>query len=321
MKYRRKAHNRIKVDIPTLKKLYSDGYPVTQISKIMNVSVNVLRNRIKEYNLPRPKKRKPKESINKIKLNDKKIIKLYCEDLLTIEEIRKIFNVSYGTIKLRLQQNNIKIRSASESKSLFMNRPEMKKKISKAGKGKTDAKSPRWKGGYAKKNIPLYDTYAVQISYAEKCRRHPNDRNILQVTCAYCGRWITPTVYQVYDRIRALNGTQQGEQRFYCSEQCKQECPIFGKISYPKEFKPATSREVQPELRQMRFKIDKYTCQKCGKQQDELNSGLHCHHVEGIRWEPVESADIDKVITVCKDCHMKIHKKEGCSYNDMKCGE
>lgn len=42
---------------------------------------------------------------------------------------------------------------------------------------------------------------------------------------------------------------------------------------------------------------------------------------EGIRWEPLESADIDKCITVCKDCHIKIHQIPGCTYADMRCKE
>ena len=180
-------------------------------------------------------------------------------------------------------------------------------------------KHPNWKGGYYNNNIPMYNTYAVRIYYAEECRRSPNDRNILQVKCAYCGKWFTPAVLQVYERIRALEGTNYGEQRLYCSEQCKQECPIFHQISYPKDHKPATSREVQAELRQMRFKADNYTCQKCKKHQDELQSGLHCHHIEGIRWEPLESADIDKVITLCKECHIKVHAQIDCGYNDMRC--
>ena len=319
---KRIAHNRVEVDIDKLKKLYSDeGYPVTQISKIMNLSVDSLRNRIKEYQLPKPKKKKPRESNNIIELDEKEIIRLYCKDLLTIQEICKKFNVNYGTIKLRLQQNNIKIRNASESKKLFMNRPEIKKKMTKINNliKKSGKKSHRWKGGYALKNIPMYDTYAKQLSYADDCRRNPFDRNILEVKCTYCGRWFTPTRSNVYDRVRALEGKQLGEQRLYCSNECKEACPIFGKILYPKGFQKETSREVQPELRQMRFKLDNYTCQKCKKHQDELLVGLHCHHIEGIRWEPLESADIDKCITYCKDCHLEVHRIEGCGYHDMQC--
>ena len=71
----------------------------------------------------------------------------------------------------------------------------------------------------------------------------------------------------------------------------------------------------------MRLEIDNYTCQKCNKHQDELEVVLHCHHIEGIRWEPLESADLDKVIIVCEDCHKEIHKIEGCGYHDMKCNK
>jgi len=319
---KRQAHNRIEVDIVKLKDLYSQGYPVTQISKIMNTSVDALRYRIKELNLPKPIKRKPRIVDNTIKLDDKKIIDLYCKDLLTIEEIRKRFNVNYGTIKLRLKQNNIELRTVSESKILmYKNRPEIKKKISISGKGRTGKLSSRWKGGYSSRNLPLYETYMPQIAYAEECRENPNNKKILQVKCTYCNKWFTPSIIQVYERIRCLNGTQMGEGRFYCSNPCKEECPIFGKISYPKGFKSATSREIQPELRQLRFGIDNFTCQRCGKNQSELNVGLHCHHIEGIRWDPLESADIDKVITLCKDCHIKVHQKEGCQYIDMRCGK
>jgi len=88
---------------------------------------------------------------------------------------------------------------------------------------------------------------------------------------------------------------------------------------YQKGHKKSYSREVQPELRQMVFERDEYTCIKCGKHQDELNIPLHCHHIEGIVQNPIESADIDMCITVCKDCHDKIHQEDGCGYNDMKC--
>lgn len=180
-------------------------------------------------------------------------------------------------------------------------------------------KHPNWSGGYYSKGIPLYNTYASRIEYAEKCRRNLKDKNILEVKCAYCGKWYIPTITQVYERIRSLEGTNYGEQRLYCSDKCKYECPIYHQILYAKDYKVETSREVQPELRQMRFKIDNYTCKKCGKHQDDLDVALNCHHLEGIRWEPLESADIDKCITVCKNCHKIIHKKDNCSYVDMQC--
>jgi hypothetical protein len=212
------------------------------------------------------------------------------------------------------EKQNISIRTKEA-----MSDPEIRKKLKSQGKNQKEH-HPGWKGGYYSKKIPLYTTYMPQIYYAEECRQSPSDKNILEVRCAYCGNWFIPTTIQVYERIRCLNNSAS-EGRFYCSNKCKEECPIFKQKSYPKGYKPATSREVQPDLRQMRFEIDNYICQKCGKHQSDLSEGLHCHHLEGIRWEPLESADIDKVITYCKNCHKKAHKTKGCNYNDMICGQ
>jgi hypothetical protein len=166
-------------------------------------------------------------------------------------------------------------------------------------------------------NIPLYNTYAPQISFCESVRRDPEDNNILQVKCAYCGKWYRPTRRSVCLRIAALKNqlhSKGAEVRFYCSKECKQLCPIFNQKTKYKFQEGQGSREVQPELRQLVFERDNWTCIKCGS-----TKGLQCHHVEGIHYEPLESADIDKCITVCKKCHSDIHKINGCGYQDMRC--
>lgn len=203
-------------------------------------------------------------------------------------------------------------------------------KLSKAGKGRrlsneqkeklrilfSGANSYRWKGGVKKKNIALYDTYAHQISYVEKVRRDSDNYNWLQVKCTYCGKWYNPKRTDTMQRIRALNGTCSGENRLYCSNGCKQLCPIFNKSARSAEETNTKqlSREVQPELRQLVFERDGWTCKKCGS-----TKLLTCHHKEGILWEPLLSADIDMCITVCKECHKKIHQIEWCGYRDMQC--
>jgi len=176
-----------------------------------------------------------------------------------------------------------------------------------------------WKKQYTDNNIPLYITYYNQLTIEEVPKRDIHDKNILTVLCNHCKKRFIPDINSVRNRARSLKGTSDGECRLYCSEECKIKCSVFNRSKYSKENTPNHSREVQPELRQMRLEIDNYTCQRCGKHQDELETGLHCHHIEGIRWEPLESADLDKVITLCKDCHDKVHKIEGCSYDDMKC--
>lgn len=176
----------------------------------------------------------------------------------------------------------------------------------------------QWKGGYATINIADFNTYSEKLSWCEQVRRNKIDKNILEVKCAYCGKWFIPSYTSVTNRLRSIEGRESTmtEARFYCSDGCKQECPIYRKIKHYKGNKPATSREVQPQLRQLVFERDNYTCQKC-----ESQKSLHCHHVEGIRWEPLESADMDKCITLCKGCHKKVHKLPDCGYNDFKCRE
>lgn len=205
-------------------------------------------------------------------------------------------------------------RRISESKKGTKLSEEHKAKIVRFGED-----NPSWKGGYNKRGIARYDKYADELKYGEKVRKNNNDPNILEAKCNYCGKWFIPNINRVWERIRCLNGKSYGECRLYCSNKCKDECSIFNQTLYPKGFKPATSREVQPELRQMRFKLDNYTCQKCHKHQNELDVGLHCHHVEGIRWDPLESADIDKTLTLCKNCHVVVHQKDECGYHDMQC--
>ncbi len=193
------------------------------------------------------------------------------------------------------------------------------------GKVNYGKNNPNWKGGYRINNIPFYDTYAHQIDFCEDIRRNKEDQNVLEVKCAYCGKWYIPTMNNVCNRINALNGKLSNgvENRLYCSDKCKRECPIYKKQKYSAEESQTKqySREVQPELRQMCFERDKFTCQKCGKTQAELDVGLQCHHVEGIRWEPLESADLDKVITFCKNCHIEVHKQPDCGYHDLRCPE
>lgn len=163
------------------------------------------------------------------------------------------------------------------------------------------------------------------FSQIEKMRYNPDkpDEKEIQVHCKYkkCinskeyGGWFTPSGRQLEMRISKLENEGRDISNFYCSTECKQFCSIFYQHKYPKYYKPNNLREIQFELRQLRLEFDNYTCQICG----ETNVEFHCHHIEGIRWEPLQSADLDRVITLCQCCHIEVHKKEGCTYQDMMC--
>ena len=195
---------------------------------------------------------------------------------------------------------------------------DTREKISRSMQGKNN---PRWKGGVKKKNLAIYDTHAPQISFAEKVRRNKENNSLLEVACAYCGRRYLPLAYSVYNRRKALLGklNNYAECRFYCSVHCKQACPVFRQRLYSKTFKKASSREVQPELRQLVLKRDKYQCQRCDN--NIYNSELHCHHFTCVRQNPIESADIDNCITLCKECHKRAHSEKGCKYFELQCKE
>jgi 5-methylcytosine-specific restriction endonuclease McrA len=139
----------------------------------------------------------------------------------------------------------------------------------------------------------------------------------VECKCTYCGSWFEPTKLNIRHRLDAINKCLGKECRLYCSNGCKISCPIFGQKKYPKGFKPATSNEVDPELRKMVLQRDEYYCQRCGKHKSIVE--LHCHHITGKVVNPIESHDMDNCVTFCKTCHIWVHKQSGCTYNDMKC--
>jgi hypothetical protein len=53
------------------------------------------------------------------------------------------------------------------------------------------------------------------------------------------------------------------------------------------------------------FARDKFTCQKCFKIGGELNA----HHIKYFSEYPELRFDVNNGITLCKSCHIEIHKK------------
>ena len=170
--------------------------------------------------------------------------------------------------------------------------------------------------GFKKNRLPAkYSNYSVKLT-VDEAPRLAQDGISLEVKCKYCGKYFIPNNSTVIHRIQALKGQLGGDLFLYCSNKCKQACPIYGKVKYPELFKIDTSREVQAELRQMVFELDGWECQRCGATTQEVE--LHCHHLTGVELNPIESADVDNCITLCEFHHGELHKRKGCTYNDFR---
>jgi len=145
-----------------------------------------------------------------------------------------------------------------------------------------------------------------------------SDMCSLEVRCKYCNRYFIPTISAVKRRIASLIGNQGGSQYLYCSSNCQNSCSLYNQKMFPKGFigLHQPSREVQAELRQMVFEIDGWECQRCGVTTQEAE--LHCHHLTGVELNPIESADVDNCITLCKLHHNELHSRKGCTYADFK---
>jgi 5-methylcytosine-specific restriction endonuclease McrA len=172
---------------------------------------------------------------------------------------------------------------------------------------------------YKKNNIPLYNSqyYSLQ-PYGIQCRRSVIDENILEVRCWYCNKWFIPSRSTVQSKIQSIKGNLNGESNLYCSYGCKNACGTYYQKVYSKDDnrydKKSTSREVQPQLRKLVLERDNWVCQKCDSSKE-----LHCHHFEGIEINPVESADVDNCVTLCKKCHKAVHKQDGCNMKRERC--
>ena len=155
-----------------------------------------------------------------------------------------------------------------------------------------------------------------EIELYEEVRKSENGN--VEVRCANCENWFEPIKGQIKARLDAIKGmTSKGtENRLYCSDECKSECPIYGQRRYKKGYKPTHQRIDQPDLRQIVLKENEYTCIWCGKFTD--GSELICHHIEPVVCNPVESADVDNCILLCEDCHNKVHDQNGCRLNDLR---
>jgi len=140
------------------------------------------------------------------------------------------------------------------------------------------------------------------------------EAGFLTVVCTACGRRYSPSLQQVKSRGKAYEGKGGGEHNFYCSDSCKQTCPLFNFHSdsidpRSKLYVPKTEREKARDcqtdhLKQLQIdEVGHNYCEKCGKE-----GKVELHHTQEIAKAGMEAVNSAGHILLCDDCHKKFTK-------------
>jgi len=228
---------------------------------------------------------------------------------MSMEEFDRRYPDQQKTCKKRIENISDGLKSIDEETGLTKHQLS----IHNSNRYITGMVSKNGKKEYLRKYRRLkarYRSYGYKLSWLEETRE--SKEGYLEVRCDYCGKWFSPTNMEVQNRLFTSKTSYHGEKRLYCSSECKSLCPIFNQQWHYKGNEKKNTREVQPQLRQMVFERDEYTCQKCSR-----GDYLHCHHINPVSIDPIESADIDNCITLCKECHKEVHRQDGCKYREL----
>lgn len=145
---------------------------------------------------------------------------------------------------------------------------------------------------------------------SHKCNgQHRSKKEIF--ICENCGNEFTRNPSQ-------FNGTHK-----YCSYRCANEgfSKFYSGENAP-NYNPNLSEEERAENRRIEgynkwlndvYKRDSYTCQCCG---DNKGGNLNAHHLYNYSEYKDKRLDVENGITLCKECHMKFHKKYGYKHNN-----
>ena len=202
-------------------------------------------------------------------------------------------------------------------RGLYKCSEETKRKISKIHKGKKYSQEILEKMSISSKlTISKIKKRYLFFSKIEEMRYNPDNpgEKEIQVHCKNhkCENskenngWFTPTYIQLYERIRQLEKDYgNGGCYFYCSDECKNICPLYGLRFDPHQTKdlPYTQEEYNVWKLQVR-ELDNSTCQFCGSTEN-----IHVHHIKPVKLEPMFSLDPDYGICLCEECHYQIGHK------------
>jgi len=168
-------------------------------------------------------------------------------------------------------------------------------------------------------NILYYKNTHPFFCIIEDIRDNPDKtlgNSNIQVKCKLCNKWFTPTNNQLTGRIRSLEHPNGNDgSYFYCSNECKNKCPLYGLIptsNTDEKLYSESQRQIfrQEVLKRQFSELGYNECEICGSR--EL---LEVHHEKPQKTHPHMSLDPDNGIILCKknNCHMSYGHRDDCS--------
>ena len=220
-------------------------------------------------------------------------------------------------------------RKMSESHKGKINSEETKRKISESHKGKVFSEETKRKMSDVHKrktlSIKKINERYLFFSQIEEIRYNPDkpiEEKEIQVHCKYSecekskekGGWFTPTASQLSERIRQLERTGKDLIYFYCSQECKDICPLYnshGTDPFKVTKELSYTYEEYQTFREHVLTRDNYLCQFCG------NKATDVHHEKPKKLEPFFSLDPDFAWSCCEECHYSKGHSGECGTNNL----
>lgn len=218
------------------------------------------------------------------------LFELYCTDKKTIEKISEELNVDRRVILRNLKENGIELRENRKEKiskelliDLYINKKLSMREIAKI-LGVADT-------------FVRYSLYEHDIPRRNKSWKSSYTKTGEIVFCEICKK-------EIYRKRYTLKKYSV----FFCSWKCEKEYQsITRSISELGE-----SWRRKSHYRKWRrdvLKRDNYSCKLCCSK-----NKLVSHHILEAKEFPEKRYDLNNGITLCKTCHIKVHKEDSHTY-------
>ncbi len=159
---------------------------------------------------------------------------------------------------------------------------------------------------------PKYKTYKDRLVIDDDPQKGID--GVLLVRCKFCKELFIPNFSQVNSRVQALDGkaTSGTENNFYCSDECKDKCPVYKKHSTESGIKYQRDQSFIKQANEMALSRAEYKCEIC-----DSTEQLNVHHIKPVKTNILEIYDLDNLIVLCsgeKGCHHKYgHSDRECT--------